>query len=387
MGTIVDLKLLSNTLHPKMYLGSFVIFVSGISLCLGAPQYMYLTGYPTNVGAPLASYPYFAPSTLQLNVPSIANVVAPSGLTRIAESTKNAGETAGPTGAAALAYMASVNGGDICAQSAKAYIEVILRGGSVSEAKSSAGKLYFDNYYKGLAAAPGSACDAGGIAWQNAEASGKDPVLPAAIAYMDNSPSLKNGSPCAVAGRDYISSFLEGATATEATFRAAKSFAGAFKKLGAQEKELKDPACVAAMKAFENGFSSKTNSALVAAMNSFTEKAFDGFSAKYDPLCWKSTEAFSDSYASGNTESQSTSKAARVFIDEVANGVASIPADSPCAAATRAYAANVNPSSPAVKAAMEAFINQVTAEGGVEPDSACASAAASYLDAHEAGAT
>merc|ERR1711962_1270730 len=371
MGTIVDLKLLSNTLHTNMYLGSFVIFVSGISLCLGAPQYMYLSGYPTNVGAPLASDPYFAPSTLQLNVPSIANVVAPSGLTRIAESTKNAGETTGPTGAAALAYMASVNGGDICAQSAKAYIEVILRGGSVSEAKSSAGKLYFDNYYKGLAAAPGSACDASGIAWQNAEASGKDPVLPAAIAYMDNSPSLKDGSPCAVAGKEYITSFLEGATATEATFKAAKGFAGAFKKLGAQEKELKDPACVAAMKAFENDFSSKTNSALVAAMNSFTEKAFDGFSAKYDPLCWKSTEAFFDSYAAGNTESQSTTKAARVFINEVANGVASIPADSPCAAATRAYAANVNePTSPAVKAAMEAFISQVTAEGGVEADPA-----------------
>merc|ERR1711962_13291 len=85
--------------------------------------------------------------------------------------------------------------------------------------------------------------------------------------------------------------------------------------------------------------------------------------------------------------SQSTTKAARVFIDEVANGVASIPADSPCAAATRAYAANVNPSSPAVKAAMEAFINQVTGEGGMQTDSACATAAASYLDAYEAGAT
>merc|ERR1711962_1523185 len=334
------------------------------------------TGVSSHASSPVASYPTYSPSA----VPQISLFKT--------RNNQNAEERTAPIAEAALAYLREVEGQDICAQSAKAYLEAIHGGGTTVEAKSAASNVYIDNLNSGLTATPGSACEAAGIAFQNAEASGKNPVLPAAIAFMEKSTDLKDGNPCAVAGRDYITSFIDGATATEATYRAAKSFAGAFKKLGDTKKELKDPACLAAMKAFEKVFSAKTSSPLVAAMNSFVEKAFDGFSAEYDPLCWKSTEAFFDSYAVGNTESQSTSKAAKVFIEEVANGEVSIPAKSPCASATRAYIDNANnPSSHAVKAAMEAFIDRLTAKGGIKADPACSKAAVSYLDAFEAGAT
>jgi hypothetical protein len=109
-------------------------------------------------------------------------------------------------------------------------------------------------------------------------------------------------------------------------------------------------------------------------MLAFVDKALNGsFSFKYDPVCWRSTEAFFDSYAAGNDELTSNLAAAEVFFDEFARGGDGIPADSPCAAATVAYYQNIqNPPSPPNKAAMEAFMNKMISGGKREPDPACA---------------
>ena len=284
-----------------------------------------------------------------------------------------------PNAAAALAYMKAIGSNDICARSTQLYLEVILNGGSVDDANAAATKIYIDDYNNGLSVAPGSACEASDIAWRQAEAEGKDPVVYSAIAFMENWPGTKEGNPCAVSGRDYVSAILEGSSHTQANLLAAKSFAAAIQNLAAQGKELRDPACAAATKAFYNALPNKPSPPNGAAMLAFIDKAFSGFSFEYDPVCWRSTEAFFDSYAAGNDELTSNLAAAEIFFDEFAKGGAGIPADSPCAAATVAYYQNIqNPPSPPNKAAMEAFMNKMIAGGVRQPDPVCAASTRGY---------
>lgn len=288
-------------------------------------------------------------------------------------------DTRSPNAAAALEYMKFLKSDDICARSTQLYLEVILKGGSVDEANSAATKIYIDDYNRGLKVEPGSACEASDIAWRKAEAEGKDPVVYSAIAFMDNWPGMKEGNPCAVSGRDYVNAVIDGASHTQANLFAAKSFAVAIKKLSAAGKELRDPACAAATKAYYNALVDKPSPPNAAAMLAFVEKAFDGFSFDFDPVCWRATEAFFDSYAAGNDELTSNRVAAEVFLDEFAKGGAGIPADSPCAAATVAYYKNIpDPPSPANKAAMEAFMSKMIRQGRREPDPVCAASTKAY---------
>ena len=295
----------------------------------------------------------------------------PIGITNAISATRSSNS---PNAAAALAYMKAIGSNDICARSTQLYLEIILRGGSVDEANSAATQIYIDDYNNGLSVAPGSACEASDIAWRQAEKEGKDPVVYSAIAFMENWPGTKEGNPCAVSGRDYVSAIIEGATHTQANLLAAKSFAAAIQSLAAKGKELRDPACAAATKAFYNALPEKPSPPNGAAMLAFVDKALNGsFSFKYDPVCWRSTEAFFDSYAAGNNELTSNLAAAEVFFDEFARGGDGIPADSPCAASTVAYYQNIqNPPSPPNKAAMEAFMNKMIDGGKREPDPACA---------------
>ena len=284
-----------------------------------------------------------------------------------------------PNAAAALAYMKAIGSQDICARSTQVYLETILRGGSVDEANSAATKIYIDDYNSGLSVAPGSACEASDVAWRKAEAEGQDPVVASAIAFMEHWPGMREGNPCAVSGRDYVNAILQGSTHIQANLLAAKSFGQAIKSFAAQGKELRDPACAAATKAYFNNLSEKPSPPNAAAMLAFVDKAFSGFSFEYDPVCWRSTEAFFDSYAAGNNELTSNLAAAEVFLDEFAKGGAGIPADSPCAAATVAYYNNIpNPPSPANKAAMEAFMSKMISGGVRQPDPVCAASTKAY---------
>merc|ERR1712198_433592 len=218
-----------------------------------------------------------------------------------------------PNAAAALAYMKTVNSQDICARSTQLYLETILQGGTVDQANAAATKIYIDDYNNGLSVVPGSACDASDIAWRKAEAEGKDPVVFSAIAFMENWPGMKEGNPCAISGRDYVNAIVEGASHTQANLIATKSFADAIKSLAALGKELRDPACAAATKAYFNALPSKPSPPRAASMIAFLDKAFDGFSFQFDPVCWRAAETYFESYAAGNDELQSNRRAARVF--------------------------------------------------------------------------
>jgi hypothetical protein len=288
-------------------------------------------------------------------------------------------DSSSPNLAAAIAYMKAVNSKDICGKSTLAYLEKIASGGTVDEANADATAQYIIDYNNSLRVESGSACDASDIAWRAAEAEGKDPVVASAVAFMENWPGMKEGNPCAVSGIDYVNAIIQGSSHLEANRLAAKSFAEAIKKLAAEGKELRDPACAAATKAFFNAVPEKPSPPNAAAMIAFLDKAFDSFSFEYDPVCWKSTEAFFDSYASGADELKSNLHAAEVFLEEFAKSGFSIPADSPCAAATRAYYQNIpNPPSPPNKAAMETFMDKMIAGGKREPDPVCAAATKAY---------
>ena len=285
-----------------------------------------------------------------------------------------------PNAAAAIAYIKTIGSEDICGRATQLYLEVILNGGSVDEANSAATRIYIDDFNRGLYSAPGSACEASDIAWRKAVSEGSDPVVASAIAFMDNWPGTKEGNPCAVSGREYVNAIINGASHTQATRYSVTSFAAAIKKLADQGKELRDPACAAATRAFFDALPQKPSPPNAAAMMAFLDKAFDGFSFIYDPVCWRSTEAFFDSYAKGNSELVSNQLAAETFLEEFAKGGAGIPADSPCAAATRAYYANIpNPPSPPNKAAMEAFMDKMISGGKREADPACALSTSAYL--------
>jgi hypothetical protein len=293
-----------------------------------------------------------------------------------------------PNAAAALAYMKNIGNDDICSRSTQVYLEVISQGGSVDEANSAATKIYIDDFNNGYRVEPGSACEASDIAWRKAEAEGKDPVYYSAVAFMENWPGTLEGNPCAVSGRDYVNAIINGGSHTQANLLAAKSFANAIQKLAAQGKELRDPACAAATRAFYDKLDTKPSPPNAAAMLAFLDKAFDGFSFEYDPVCWRSTEGFFNSYAQGNDELTSNRNAAKLFLNEFARGGQQIPADSPCAAATRAYYENIpNPPSPANKAAMEAFMDKMIGNGEREADPVCAASTEAYFTAYEAGAS
>jgi hypothetical protein len=268
---------------------------------------------------------------------------------------------------------------DICARCTIVYLEKILAGASVDQANAEATAKYIQDYNSGLRVEPNSACDASDIAWRKAEAEGKDPVVASAVAFMENWPGTKAGNPCAVSGKEYVNQILSGASHLEANRKSAKVFGDAIKALAAQGKELKDPACAAATKAYFAAVPEKPSPPNAAAMIAFLDKALSSFNFQYDPVCWKSTEAFFDSYASGADELTSNLHAAEVFLDEFAKAGLSIPADSPCAAATRAYYQNIpNPPSPPNKAAMEAFMDQMIAGGKREPDPVCAASTKAY---------
>jgi len=306
----------------------------------------------------------------------------------VTSAIKAASDQTSPNAAAALAYMKNIGGDDICARSTQVYLEVISQGGSVDEANAATTKIYIDDFNKGKRVEPGSACEASDIAYRKAVKEGKDPVYYSAVAFMENWPGTREGNPCAVSGRDYVNAIINGGTHTQASLLAAKSFASAIQTLAAQGKELRDPACAAATKEFYNKLSVKPSPPVAAAMIAFLDKAFAGFSFEYDPVCWRATEGFFDSYAQGKDELTSTSEAAERFLDEFARGGRQIPADSPCAAAALAYNNNIpNPPSPAIKSAMEAFMNKMIGGGKREPDPVCAASTKAYFRAYKGGAS
>merc|ERR1712034_305881 len=269
-----------------------------------------------------------------------------------------------PSAKAALSYLQGALGLDSCGQQAKVYLETILGGGSPAQANAEATAVYIRNYNAGERAAPG-----------------EDPVLAAALAFMR---SYGSDSPCFVAARDYVESVVAGASQTQANVRAAKSFAHQLQTLAAQRKPTIDEACAASAKVFAS-FSDSPSSPNAAAMQAFISKALETREG-FDPVCYASAEKFFESFESGKPEIESTFAAARDFLA----GYRSSPtpaSQSPCAAATKAYAVATknSPSAPSQRALL-AFVDEAvfTKDDGLDP--VCGASAEAYFNTYLTGA-
>jgi hypothetical protein len=290
-----------------------------------------------------------------------------------------------PSAAAALVYLKTVNANDLCSRSAAAYLETVVGGGTADQAAAAATVQYQADFAGGLRLEPGSACEASDIAWRVAAAQGADPVLASAQAFMSAWPGTKAGNPCAVSGTEYVKAILGGASHLQANLAAAKSFAAATTALAAAGVEVRDPACAAAARTYIAATPEKPSEPNAAAAVAFIEKAFADPVFQVDPVCWKATEAFIGAATAGADELTSNLAAAEAFLATFASG--GIPADSPCAAATRAYAATVpiKPSGPNALA-MAAFMDAMIVQGNARAaDPICAASTQAYFAAHKAG--
>jgi hypothetical protein len=94
------------------------------------------------------------------------------------------------------------------------------------------------------------------------------------------------------------------------------------------------------------------------------------------------------SYKAGADELTANFAAAQAFMDEYKKSGAAVPADSPCVAATRAYADQIrNKPSPHNAAAMLAFMDESILTDMAKADPVCLAAAEAFFTAWAAGAT
>jgi len=287
-----------------------------------------------------------------------------------------------PSAAAALAYMKSVTKDGLCGIPTEVYLETILNGKSKEEANAKATRAYIEAYNRGERLPQGGACAAADLAWREAARSGGDPVLESSLAFVNAWPGVRDGNPCAVSGIDYVKAIVAGKSHLEANKIAMTGFANAFKTLAKQGRPLKDVACRDATKAFFEAIPEKPDPANAAAFYAFMDKIFEDGAPAFDPVCLSSLDGFIKSYNAGDDLLTANLKSAQAFFREFAKG-SSISPDSPCAAATLAYAKEINnkPSAPNA-AAMIAYITEAVTRQGREFDPVCAAATDAYFDAY-----
>ena len=125
---------------------------------------------------------------------------------RISQPSRNALRISPPSPSfsqAALTLLTTNRTMDSCGQMMEAYMSSLLAGNQHEVAQEAAAAVYKENYYAGGLAAPLSIpCSAAEVAWKAAVAAGKDPLLPAALAYIQSSPP--SDSPCDAAARGYF---------------------------------------------------------------------------------------------------------------------------------------------------------------------------------------
>merc|ERR1719282_2273317 len=260
-------------------------------------------------------------------------------------------------------YLSEGSGLDNCGEITKAYVNIIASGGSRGEAATAARQVYLQQNLGRQALSP--ACQAAETAWRAADASGRDPVLDASLAFINADAS---DSPCKASARTYISAITGGATNQDAGLRAAESFASKISALASQGKSTIDAACAKASAAYAKS-SSIPSSPTAAAATAFIQKALEVGSG-YDASCLASSGAFITSFSSGASEDESRVAAAREFIKNYGKNPRSA-ASSPCAAAAAAYAKSLiaNPSNP-TQAALFAFIETaiLNDNAGIDPE-------------------
>merc|ERR1711915_779832 len=155
-----------------------------------------------------------------------------------------------PTAAAALAYLKTVAGDDLCGKAAKVYVENIMRGEKKEVAMAEAGREYIDAFNAGARPASGSGCQAAEVAWKEAFVTGADPIPAAAKAYIRSWRSSKSKDPCTAASTKYFNEIQDGESHLDAAKYAMGAFVKALRKVNRDGRSYNDRACTNAAKAY-----------------------------------------------------------------------------------------------------------------------------------------
>ena len=205
------------------------------------------------------------------------------------------------------------------------------------------------------------------------------------VAFMDK--MIKDGKRmpdlvCAGSTKAYWKAYKAGTSAGEATFAAAEAF---FEEFAKGSTIPADSPCAASIVTYFENLSNPPSPSNKAEMTAFMAKMLADGLRQPDPVCSISTCACWDAWKSGEDEVTSNLAAGKTFYDEFKKG-SKIFADSPCAAATWSYYVNIlTPPSPANKAAMEAFMEKMIADGISTPDPVCAMSLHANWDAYKNG--
>jgi len=356
-----------------------LLSIAGMSSATLWPSYghRYSRPYYSTYSSP-SYYGRYSPRVYLPSAYKKTTKAAPASLTKTVASLVD--EVSSPTTQAVLSYLSEGSGLDNCGEITKAYVNIIASGGSRRDAAIAARQVYLQQNLGRQALSP--ACQAAETAWRAADASGRDPVLDASLAYINADAS---DSPCKASARTYISAITGGATTEDAGLRAAESFAAKISALAGQGKSTIDPACARASAAYAQS-SSIPSSPTAAAATAFIQKALEVGSG-YDASCLASSGAFITSFASGASEDESRVAAAREFIKNYGKNPRAA-GSSPCAAAAAAYAKSLiaNPSSP-TQAALFSFIETAILNNNAGVDPVCSAASEAYFDSFLSGSS
>ena len=282
-----------------------------------------------------------------------------------------------------IAYMKSFFGEEnLCSVSAVAYMEVILSGRSVTEAYTAAEKAYKAAWESGMRSVPGTNCAASEYVFKETyDSKGKDSILEAAGAFVNNSPGVRNGNPCAVSGKAFMDAVYKGESIDDAGVISAKTFIRAFGDLAKSGKSLDDSFCADAAKAYMASSSNTFDSASKDSAAAFIDATLTKSNSVYDPACAASALAYIDAFASGINPETSSAIAAKVFFQEI--GKSSAPgASSPCVKATLERASPARWGGGSKNDAMMAFVQRAVNDGPeFFNDPVCGAATLAYLDA------
>merc|ERR1711868_242303 len=386
MGIVVKksscrVEVLLNILSTKIIMISLILLsiVSMSSATLWPSyghNYRYIRPYYSTYSSP-SYYGHYSPRVYlpsTYNKPSIVKA-APAPVAKAApliNTTPLVNDVNSPTTQAVLSYLSEGSGLDDCGEITKAYVNIIASGGSRRDAAAIAKQVYQQQNLGRQALSP--ACQAAETAWRAADASGRDQVLDAALAYINADPS---DSPCKASARTYISAITGGATNQDAGLRAAESFASKISALAGQGKSTIDAACAKASAAYAKS-SSIPSSPTAAAATAFIQKALEVGSG-YDASCLASSGAFITSFSSGASEDESRVAAAREFIKNYGKNPRS-------AAAAYAKSLIANPSNP-TQAALFSFIETAILNNNVGVDPVCTAASEAYFDSFLSGSS
>merc|ERR1711990_1038265 len=280
-------------------------------------------------------------------------------------------DTDEPTARAALNFINSIGGSDLCGQASRAYIEAVVGGKSGQQAAAAARQAYIGGYSQGLRNEEDTPCAAAEASFRKTYGSDKNSVLEAALAYMNAAPSTT----CGEAGKAYIAAITTGESNARAGLFAARAFIDA-----ADGGFAPDAACTAALQGFSKTTGGSGN------LNSAFEAFVSSASAGVDPVCTAAAGAYIDAKIAKKADEGALGAAAKAYIAALS---ANPGAGAACAKAASAFTGKANPfrsaptpvrvSSDPTAAAASNFLNAV---GGTD---ICAKASRAYLEAVTAG--